>query len=582
MGVILWYRVEFPEQNLTLSSDVYSGKWLVDASFEIRYEIGLLHPFRATFKDLPYQIHTAVSQALAQKKKGDGVEIVIKLGYLDDTGGDNTVLHGFVDAIKYPRDAPPSLGVEMTGYERAAFKLLNTPDGTADVKRAHISGKDDQSPMEVAEKIVTSAGLKLATKSDPNQDLTTKRPAWNKSAPNAHQLLLLLAGEFESEVLVQEGEVQFGTAVQYPAKSGLFPSIPNPASVLALLTGDDSLIAIKGLQGTRLAEFRPMTFGNTSQQRVVTDQPSKSDVRTFDFTALGVPSMRAGQMVIASVEGYNKPLSPFRILHVTHSFSPQSGYVCQGRAAVFIDGGVDKDKNSNRKNSEKARLAAAPSIADRLKGVVKDVQVTHPSIDAGRIKAAKADKRQATVYYRPDPATGMVSPSVQADIPAGDSVLLSKPMAAPFAWHQVGLSVPVYEGMRALLNQVRDSRDDTVVTGFLWAQNPAMDPPNAHDGDWWLCLPTELGGDPKLPINATVNDLTAADGRRVIEAVGLQITVGKDACSQVGTRPSEGSADVFLIKHKTGSTIQIDAQGNVAIKVGGTTLSVSKDGVSIS
>jgi hypothetical protein len=580
MGVILWYRVEFPEQNLTLSSDVYSGTWLVDAEFEIRYEIGQLHQFTATFKDLPYQIHTAVSQALVKKNKGDGVEIVIKLGYLDEIGGDNTVLHGFVGAIKYPRDAPPSLGVQMTGYEKAAFKLLNTPDGTGAVKLAHISG-ENQSPIELAEKIAGVAGLELATKTDPSTQFSGKWPSWAKDAPNAYQLLQSLASEFEAEVLVQEGEVQVGTAVQYPAKSGLFPSIPDPASVLALLTGDDSLISIESLRGTRLAEFRPMTFGNTSQQRVVTDLPSKSDVRTFDFTALGVPSMRAGQMVIASVEGYDKPLSPFRILHVTHSFSPQSGYVCRGRAAVFVDEGVDKDKNSNRKNSEKARLAAPPSIGDRLKGLVKDVQVTHPSIDVGRIKAAKADKRQATVYYLPDPATGMVSPSVQADIPAGDAVLLSKPMASPFAWHQVGLSVPVYEGMRALLNQVRDSRDDTVVTGFLWAQTPAMDPPKAHDGDWWLCLPTELGGNPKLPVNATVSDLTAADGRRVIEAVGLQITVGKDACSTVGTRPQEGPADVFLIKHKTGSTIQIDDQGNVAIKVGGTTLSVSKDGVAI-
>ncbi|NUR25886.1 MAG: hypothetical protein HOV83_08580 [Catenulispora sp.] len=584
MGVILWYRVQFPEQHLTLSSDVASGTWLVDAEIEVRYEVGQLHQFWVTFRDLPYEVHKSVTQALARKPKGDGVPVVINLGYLDTVGGvgaGTTVLDGYVDGVQYPRDSPASLGVRMTGYEKAAFKLLNTPDGSGAQKMAHISG-EKQSPIELAEQIAGSAGLKLATRTDPRPDLTAKLPAWAKDAPNTYQLLQLLAADCDAEVLVQDGEVQFGSAVQSPAKAGLFPAIPDPGSLLALLTGEDSLIAVKGVQGARLAEFRPMTFGGTSQGRVVTDQPPKADVRTFDFTALGTPGMRAGQRVIASVEGYDDPFSPFRILHVTHSFSPTSGYVCRGRAAVFLEDGTDQDGGSNRKNSEKARAATAAAIGDRIRGLVKDAQITHPAVDVGRVKAARADQRLASLHYRPEPALGKVSPSVQADVPAGEAVLLSKPMAAPFAWHRVGLSVPVYAGMRALLNQVRDSRDDTVVTGYLWAQTPAMEPPKAHDGDWWLCLPTELGGDPPLPVGKTANDLTAADGRRVIEAAGLQITVGKDACSPVGTRPQEGPADVFLIRHKTGTAVRIDDHGDVTITVGGTTLTVGRDGVAIS
>ena len=53
----------------------------------------------------------------------------------------------------------------------------------------------------------------------------------------------------------------------------------------------------------------------------------------------------------------------------------------------------------------------------------------------------------------------------------------------------------------------------------------------AQDGDWWLCLPTEVRGTPPLPSGKGVNDLTANDGRRVIEAVGLKIVVGKDSCT---------------------------------------------------
>jgi hypothetical protein len=578
MGVILWYQVEFPDQSLTLSSDVYSGKWLVDASITVKYGIGEPGSFEARFKDLPYDVHKSVSEAQAKKDKGDGVKIVIRLGYLDDLGSKKrSVLEGRVSEIKYAKDFPP-LGVLITGYEEAAFKLVNTQAVNGEdpkaVKMAHIAGKDE-SPAYLAGRIVKGAGLgDLGNKS--TADPTDKKDSYNRDAENAFNLLELLAADVGAEVLVQEGKVQFGTAIKFPPE-GPFPSPPpNPSALLAFLTGDDSLITVKDLEGARLAEFRPLLFGSTSKQRVVSDLPAKSDVKAFDFIALGVPSMRAGQMVIASVEGYEKPFDPFRILNVTHSFSLSTGYVCTGRAVVFNkDGG-------NRGNSEKARQASAPAIADRIKGVVKDAQVSFPSIDVGRVKASQPDKRLATLYYRPDRAAGAVSPSVQMDVPKGDAVLLSKPMASPFAWHKVGLSVPVYEGMRALLNQVRDSRDDTVVTGYLWAQTPAMDPPKAHDGDWWLCLPTELGGDPKLPVNHTVNDLTAADGRRVIEAVGLQITVGKDACSKVGGRPEPGSADVFLIKHKSGSSIQIDDQGNVDIKVGGTTLSVGKDGVSIS
>ena len=246
----------------------------------------------------------------------------------------------------------------------------------------------------------------------------------------------------------------------------------------------------------------------------------------------------------------------------------------------------------NRKLSELARPGSAPVIADRISGKIRDGKASFPSVDVGKVKAANAADRAATLFYRQQPDGQTVStPCVDLDVPETKSVLLGKPIAAPFAWHNVGLSVPVYPGMRALLNQVRGSRDDTVVTGFLWANEPKMSPPPAQDGDWWLCLPTAVSGSPPQPAGAGANDLTAADGRRVIEATGLSVTVGKAKCTAVGTRPSEGPADVFLITHGSGTTIQVDAQGNVTVdgkgsqvvlRCGGATLTIGNGTVAIS
>ncbi len=124
--------------------------------------------------------------------------------------------------------------------------------------------------------------------------------------------------------------------------------------------------------------------------------------------------------------------------------------------------------------------------------------------------------------------------------------------------------------MRALLNQVRDNPDDTVVAGFLWPNAPKTDRPKSKEGDWWLCLPTELtgGAGTALPTGKGVNDLIAADGRRVVEAIGLKVAIGEDACTAVGERPEEGSAEVFLLTHKSGTTVTIDADGSVTVDGG--------------
>lgn len=600
MGVVLWYQIEFPDQKIKVSSDVYSGDYLVDAEISISYAIGQPGTFEVNFKDLPLKVTKALADGLGKGTGvSGGVKLTIRLGYLDDPGSHKPVLSGRVESMVASTRFPP-LGTKLTGHEEASFLLLNSrkiDDSTLAPGLANLSW-----PKTPPDGTITKADVAMHIVKQVNDHLNGAghvqvpeaftpvdrlKDAVNESAEDAFRLLNKIAARFGAEVLVQDGQIQFGSALQFPPSTGRVPQIPNPAAIMALITGDDSLITVRSMDSTRLAEFTPVQIGTTSKSPVITDLlPPQAEVKAFDFTALGLPGMRAGQLVAASVDGYQNPLNSFRILNVTHAFSPRAGYTCTGRAVTFAQG------TSNRTNSDQARVGSPLAIADRLSGKMRDTQINFPSVDVGKVKAAKAPDRVATLFYRPQPSSGITSPSVDLDVPDGDSVLLSKPIAAPFAWHNVGLSVPVYPGMRALLNQVRGSRDDTVVTGFLWANEPKMSRPPATDGDWWLCLPTELTKDSSpQPMGKGANDLTAKDGRRVIEVAGLSVVVGKDKCTKVGKRPSEGPPDVFLITHKSGTTVQIDAGGNVTVdgkgsqvvlKCGGATLTVGNQKVAIS
>lgn len=598
MGVVLRYQIEFPDQKVKISSDVYGGDYLVDAEITISYAIGQPGTFEVNLKDLPLTVTKTLADALSKGTGvSGGVKLDIRLGYLDDFGSHPTVLAGRVESIAASTRFPP-LGTKLTGHEEASFLLLNSrgiDDGTPGSTRATVSwpkppGAGGATKADVAKHIVDQVNTQLKGAGkvrvpEPFSPVDAVKGAINDSAEDAFRLLNKIAGQFDAEILVQDGQIQFGQAIEFPPAPGPVPTVPNPTAILALITGDDSLITVSSMDSTRLAVFTPVQVGSTSKRPVVTDLPPEADVKAFDFTALGLPSLRAGQLVAASVDGYQEVFNSFRILSVTHAFSPRSGYTCSGRAVSF------QRDNLNRGRSDLAQTGSALTIADRISGKIKDSQASSPSVDVGKVMEATAADRLATLFYLQQAGSSVSSPSVDLDVPEGDSVLPGKPIAAPFAWHNVGLSVPVYPGMRALLNQVRDSRDDTVVTGFLWANEPKMTPPPAKDGDWWLCLPTAVTGSPPQPSGAGANDLTAADGRRVIEAAGLSITVGKSKCTAVGTRPDEGPADVFLITHTSGTTIQVDAQGSVTVdgkgsKVeltcGGVTLTVGNGKVAIS
>ncbi|MFF1867662.1 hypothetical protein [Streptomyces sp. CB03911] len=579
MGVILWYQVDFPRVGLKVSGDVRSGDVLAVAEIGVTYAFGEPGSFHVTFADLPLAAHRALAAALAAKSGPQGgVGVDIRLGYLDDPSGRRTVLSGRVDAITSSTRFPP-LGMRLTGYEEASYRLLARVDPDARPPLARLSLKES-SPATAARRIAGSAGV--AVVGEPGPD-SFKRDL-SDSAKNAFALLAGLAHRYGAELLVQEGAVQFGTAVTHPPAGGL-SAPPDVAALAAAIGGEDSLVALPGMTAARLAEFKPVQLGPVGKQSLVTDEVDEAAVSAFDFTVFGLPSLRAGQLVAAGVQGYENPFKGFRVLQLTHSFSPRTGYTCTGRAVAF-------GRSGNSRRSALARRGTPLAVADLIAGKVQESATVSPAVDVGRVDRAKPAERVASLDTGQRANEAVASPSVDLEITEGDPFRLDKPVASPFAWHKVGLSVPVYKGMRALLNQVRGNPDDSVVTGFLWANAEKMERPKSQEGDWWLCLPTELtSGSSATPTGKGVNDLTAADGRRVVEAVGLKIAVGTDACSKVGERPTEGAAEVFLLTHKSGTEIRIDADGNVTVDGGsqdvvlrsaGVTLTIGKGKVAIS
>ncbi|WP_306326768.1 hypothetical protein [Streptomyces venezuelae] len=571
MGVILWYQIDFPKMMLKISNDVRSGSVLADAEIVIKYAIGEPGTFEITFADLPLLVQEKLTSELAKDTGPEGGVIVdIHLGYLDDPSGRAVALTGRVEEIRSATRFPP-LGMRLSGHEEAAHRLLNHTDPGTRPPEAVIS-REASTPYDAAKAIVDRVAVPLEGPEEPD---APERPI-NKRGRNSFALLSGMAADFGYEILVQDGKVQCGLTLSHPPTDSRFPFIPPDALLAAAMLSEDCLVAYATMTVARMAEFKPGQLEAVGKQAVVTDKADPNSVELFDFTVLGVPSFRAGLMVAAGVEGYQKALMNFRVLQLTHTFSPRNGYTCTGRAVEFSGIG------GNCRRSELARKASPQSIADLISGKAQERAAAHPSVDVGEVDKATPEKRVASVRVGQSTDYAKASPSVELPVSGATGERYDRPVASPFAWHNVGLSVPVYPGMRALLNQVRDDPDDTVVTGFLWPNDPQTERPKSKEGDWWLCLPTDLTvGSAPRPTGKGANDLIAADGRRVVEATGLKIAIGEGACSPVGDRPTEGDADVFLLTHKSGTTVKIAADGKVTVDGGAQDVVLTSGGVTL-
>jgi hypothetical protein len=618
-GVFTKYVIEFVDAKFKVSNDVSAisaGDFLLDADVTVtmgRDTAGTT--FTIIVYNLPQNQLDILDAAINPKNYLQSVKV--QLGYFETKV--QLVVDGIYEKIESKVAADSTTGqnrlvTTISGKEKALracsdakYSCTLSDDNAADLASAaksvlsEVASKANKTAHPGIDKLVDqtihiTGGLtgKTATTFNNNSILTVlaemasnaKSPSDAKSASNKS------GSNAKAELLLVDGKVYLGAPIEYD---------PDPPGASGI-TFDPSV---------NLAQFskvkvnvKPKKDSNTKAPTAdQADAPTDSTIRAFSFTALGDPTMRPGQKVTLSsltaptFSGLKDPTFPeeFRINTVTHQLSGSAGYICTGEAV-------------DAANVAAAREAIKPSAAGGAQDVasaIKSEAGKNPVIEVASVKAA-ADKDkypyQADLYYgqtRKDEQ----QPSIEVAITSNDcQVYRHRPIASPFAWRKCGLVTPVYPVMKALVAHNAGLATDGIVTGYTWSKLPDLPPPPNEPGDWWLCLPMDVDAKSLLPPDAkltaqdekgnptfdwgkdwkwddfdktkAVNDLTSHTGKRIIEVKGLKITVGASKLATIGTRPSEGPDDDFLIEHASGTSIHIDSNGALTIDASNASLTI--------
>jgi len=553
MGVIIKYQLEFPE--LTVSNDLFSGEFILDADITAEMERGAIgSKFDIKLSDLPLE----KAKELNKKLQDGELSVVIRLGYFD--GSFDTVMEGMVKNL-YSRVINDQLITSMCGFELGTHALLNTK--YIDFKGA-LQG--DMSIMEAVkkllEKVTAESGIDLTPEFDESISDEKKLIGKTPRCGNLMEVLSGLARQAGAELLVCDQIVRMGNPI---INDGYQPPKFHPVTNLA---------EFQGYSKTIPAEENPNLLTPVLAQQA----------EGFLFTVTGDHKLRPAQKVLADVDNYDELAgAEFRIHSLTHQFTTSGGYTCKGKAAKVCTSLICRALEFF--NS----LPSAETVIRKLQQKIQSDACHRPANEIGQVQSynpgesSAPEKHLSTLYFNQRFEATETQPSLRAEVDADEQQLLSnKPLVSPFAWHKCGLVVPVYPGMKALLNHNLNLPDDALITGFLWSQQPLIEPPQNKEGDWWLCLPIDFdASQPPTDSTKAANDLIANNGKRVIEVKGLKITVGADKLPNAGERPREGNDDEFLIEHASGAKILMK-DGEIQLSDGKVTLKISDGKVDIS
>lgn len=590
MSFIIWYQIIFKEQPLSgapglpsvltarlpfgptfplsVSNDVLSGKYILDADITLTMKSnGNVDTFTLKLLNLPSDIEKEL-----RSKKDEGIKnkrpllAEIYLGYFDDLSSRLTkkpVMRGAILDVQSKVNDQGLLETVIKGKELGGLKLQATK----------VNFQREQTTVgAVLEKIASDVGVSLV-KGHGLETKTLNALTFNKKSGMV--ALLELSDMFNTPLLVRDEQIFIGHTVGKEALG-------------VKLDANSNLISLERAQETLQGEFT-MDSQDQKNQPAPADNAASSK-NTVTLTTLGIPELRVGQLINVESEDSNGAVELMRIFEAIHSFSTstgQGGYTCQFKALTANPGEKVND-------IEKGVLGVAALIYKAAKAVQKQ----GPALDVGEVsvyvpgKQSDTKKRhRTTLNYAQSPRPEIVNPSVEAEVNKNPQ-LLNKPLLSPFAWHRCGLIVPVYEGMRALLAHNTNLSNDAIVAGFLWPEQPNYEPPENEQGDYWLCLPTELDASgTKLPQGKGANDLIDKSGLRVIEAKGLRIFIGNAELSDVGKRPQVPKDQTIVIEHESKTRIAIASDGAVNIETsskditltnGSHSLKIGQDGVEIS
>lgn len=540
MGVIIKYQLIFSDIGLTVSNDLYDGEFIIDADIKVEMNRGGAGcKFSIDLYDLPKD------KADELLKKGNP-GVTISLGYFD--GPFEIVMNGVVKDISSIVSSN-KLITKMTGFEIGTNTLLETK---YEKSKATVF-KGDFSIGDIVKKLLKNVVKEGIIKTPIiENNVSSEADIKNYTVQEKNLLDALDKFTYDKKVglLVCDGKVRIGK-----------PIMDNDGEPPVFVPDEN------------LALFQPFNKKIPDEAgRNVLKPITAKQANGFQFTVIGDHKLRPAQKVMATVDGFNaKSDAEFRICDLVHQFTASGGYTCSGKAVKVCTG----DECSNQENA--THLHSADNVVRRLSKTMESQQRRQPAIEVGQVKAYKPGEHLSTLYHGQRYRPAETQPSIRTAVTNEEQQHFpDKPIVSPFAWHKCGLVVPIYPGMKALLSHNLNLSNDVLVNGFIWSEEPKIEPPKNKEGDWWLCLPVDFDtSTPPKENTKAVNDITANNGKRVIEVKGLKVVVGK--LPSVGVRPVEGEDDEFLIEHKSGTKFKIASDGELTIEAAKVTIKGNVD-----
>lgn len=541
---------------LTVSNNVYSLGLVLDADVELTMSEGATADgFTVTVYDLPDKDHTL----LASANKDHGLTVTISLGYFDNPGqliGDHPVMRGRAVHVNRTVGDDGRAKIVVDGLEATGYLMKSKPAFVAVKGHATLDSVVQRMLDNVNVWADTNESVHLA----PGSTLGGSIRDYTIVGGSALAALTQLADLAEKPIVIADRTIALGPAVGATPAPVTFDPATN---IVTLGTGQNSQSHNGSGSG-----------GDSGGSASDAGGASTTVVDWHELTVLGHPGLRVGQAVTVTGLDAGPTKNPVRISRLVHKYSTTSGYTCQVSLTDAAAG-------------TRARPAVGvAAVVDRWNKTILDARQDHPTIDVGQATAYRAGnadgdqpKNRVTLNYRQIPDKGAVAPSTDTPVGTNDQ-LINKPVASPFAFDKVGLVTPVYPGMRAVLVHNRSIANDAIVAGWIWPSQPPSSPPPNHAGDYWLALPTQLGGDGH-PTGKGVHDLTDARGCRVIHARALHLLVGTNALQDVGVRPDVPDDDTITIEHSSGTTITIDSDGKVSLTTQNKAITFSNGSVSL-
>lgn len=533
MSVIIRYQVEFPGAGFKVSNDLGLGDYILDASITAEMIRGTAgSAFEIRLFDLPQREEETLYASV-----GHLAHVKVKLGYFDGDLG--PVLEGTIDSVRAVVEGNKLVTI-VKGLEIATHALQHTPFASTFDQEVAVD--------EAIRTFLRGLTLRSSEVSRTPELQGLSGTLRNKVIRGENVLVALdqVAHYAGAELLVVDKKIWVGNPIR-----------------------DDSYTPEAFSPDSNLGTFEPFASEIPAEaDRNVLQRLAASDASGFTFVVAGDPKLRPGQRVSAALTGFDRMAGgEFRIHSLRHKYSLTDGYVCRGRAVRI---GAAADDSAPRREST-AALPTAASLVNGIGELVTAQRRQRPTIEVAKVQTYTAGSgaqhaHSATLYFGQSYERTETQPSIHAPVATNaDQRFPDKPMVAVFAWHKCGLVTPVYPGMKAVLGHNLNLEDDALVVGFLWSEQPAIAPPQNQPGDWWLCLPIDFDtSQPPADDTKAANDLTANDGKRVIEVKGLKITVGAERLGNVGARPAAGADDEFLIEHKK-ARIHVAADGSIVI-----------------